>query len=352
MEQVHGNFEFKPQNPEADIKAQKNADAFMQMAEDIENMAEAQPEQKTVNTKDSFDKIEAQKVKNSLPNIGPKYLSALESVLTIADIRSIEAQLPILKCKVEVSPLTGQEEQALRSSSVSPESFLKKLNELVYNHTTFSDREFTSFNDFLSSIYPPDKSILIWALMSASYLVLPTMEKECESCSQKYVIEGSPEELIHEDTLTKIWEHSDGPSVFTTTQYALDGQLGFEIGMPSERDRLVLAGMINPEKAKDNISKTGGLMSYADNLVFFTKAIMVGKDGDRIVLTNMQQDIYPFLHNLPPKISDAIKGSMDLSIFDEYMPKFYLDSRCDHCANQEKISIDPEIAFFRKAISL
>jgi hypothetical protein len=356
------NFKYEPQDTEARLSAQRNADAFLQMADEINNTTSTGssfdqptqeiPEQRTINTKETFDRIEHAKMKNAIPNIGPKYLEALDRTLSIADIRSIEAELPVLKCKVIVSPLTGQEEQALRSASVSPASFLKKINELLFNHTKFENIEFTSFDNFLSELYPPDKSILIWALLSASYLVLPTMEKECASCGEKYLVDGNPEDLVHDDTLENIWDKPEPPATYVETQYALNGQLGFEIGMPSERTRLILSSMINPEKAKANIDKTGSLMSYADNMVFFTRAVMVGGTDERIVLTDMKQDIFPFLHNLPPKISDAVKNTMDLNIFNRYMPTFYLNTTCSSCLEKEKIIVDPEISFFRKTISL
>jgi len=348
--QQGGDFVYNPQDTEAELRQQRNADAFLQMADELSQPEEPRA-QRTVNVKEERSRLEQAKVRSAVPTMGPKYLSALDSVVSMADIRSIEAQLPILKCKVEVSPLTGLEEQALRTAAVSPASFLKKINELLFNHTKFSDREYTSFNTFLTELYPPDKSILIWALLSASYLVLPTMEKVCSACEETYIVDGNPEELVHDDTLKNIWDHEDTPDAYVETQYALDGHLGFEIGMPSERDRLVLTEMINPEKAKENLSKTGGLMSYADNMVFFTKAIMVGQTDDRIVLTDTKQDIFPFLHNLPPKISDAVKNNIDLDIFNKYMPEFYLNTVCSHCLEKEKIVVDPEIAFFRKAIS-
>jgi len=281
---------------------------------------------------------------------GPKYMDALQHVLEVADIRSIETELPILRTKAEIKPLTGEEEIALRSAAVSPETFLKKLDEILFKHTTFSNFEFASYQEFLSNLFPPDKSMLIWALMTASYLVLPTLEKECESCKQNYLIDANPADMLHQDSLPKVWDKELPPSEYREIQPVLDGYMIFELGMPSEKDRLVITKLVNPAEAKENLERTGGLLSYADNLSFFVKTIVVGDGPDRIVLTDVIQDIHPFLKQLPPKIADAVRNEVDVSVFDEYLPRFYLKTTCTHCGHKEEIDLDPEIAFFRKTV--
>jgi len=366
------NYEFKPSQETAEFKNQKNAEAFLKMAdeisaeEDVQSMPdldalEEMPQTHQARASASIDMrarqeaeqrlTQKEQIQSGLPQ-GPKYMDALKHIIGVADIRAIETELPILRTKVEVSPLTGAEEMALKTAAVSPDSFLKKINELLFNHTKFQDHDFVSFNDFLSSLYPPDKSVLIWALLTSSYLVLPTMEKKCEKCGEKYILEAGPADMLHQNSITKIWDNSLPISQYTEVQTILDGYITVELGIPSEKDRLVITNVINPEQAKSNIQDTGSILSYMDNLVFFTKAIIVGEDQDKIVLTDVIQDIYPFLKNIPPKISDAVKNQIDLSIFDEYMPKFYLIGKCNSCGATEEIPVDPEISFFRKAISL
>jgi hypothetical protein len=354
--------EFKPENAEAKLRSQRNAEAMLNLADEItqefgqapdsQPQLEPEPEEKIIRTKERVKASTAREQAKSRLPMGPKYMEALNHVTSVADIRAIESELPILKTKVEVTPLTGAEEQALKTAAVSPESFLKKLDELLFYHVKFQNIKFESYNQFLSNLFPPDKSILIWALLSATYLVLPTMEKECESCGESYLVDATPSDLIHDDTITKIWDSELPPSEDRVIQSALDGYLVFELGMPSERDKLVVAKLLNPEQAKDNISQTGGLLSYTDNLIFFTKTIIVGEGDERIVLTDLIQDIAPFLRNLPPKVADAVKNQIDLDLYGDYMPVFYLNTTCTKCGNQERIDVDPEIAFFRKAVSL
>jgi len=341
--------EFKPTNVDAEISARKSADAFLQMAEEIS--AGELPN----NDPEPQEEVQLQKPKparNKGLNIGPKYLEALDHVTQVADIRAIEVQLPILGVKAEVLPLTGKEEQALRTAAISPESFLQKMDEILYAHTKFNQEGYQTYSEFLNALYPPDKSMLLWALLSASYLVLPSMEKICEVCEEKYVVEVSPSEMIQEDTLTKGWDKELPPSEYTISNRVLNGYLTVEIGMPSELNRLVISKGLTPDAAKDNIAKRGNIMSYVDNLVFFTKKLIIGEDQDRIILEDIFQDVYPFLNNVPPKVLDAIKNEVDLEFFDDYMPNFYIRTKCSHCGAEEKITVDPELAFFRKTLSL
>jgi len=362
MEEITPGFgmpKLESEDIELKLRSKKNAEAMLNLADEItsemsgeEQSPHPKVEEKVIRTKERVQESTAREQAKSRLSMGPKYMEALSHVSSVADIRSIETELPILKVKVEVSPLTGSEEQALKTAAVSPESFLKKLDELLFHHTKFQNVRFESYNQFLANLFPPDKTMLIWALLNATYLVLPTMEKQCESCGEMYLVDAAPSELIHEDSITKIWDSELPPTEDRIIQSALDGYLVFELGMPSERDRLIVTKLLNPEQAKENINQTGGLLSYTDNLIFFTKAIVVGEGDDRIVLTDLIQDIAPFLRNLPPKVADAVKNQIDLDMYSEYMPEFYLNTTCRHCGNKERIDVDPEVAFFRKAVSL
>lgn len=363
-------------DPLSEIRAKQNAELFVQMAEELTNQEQPQPtvrqdlggkrqpaDEETIeplqrpnpemvrrNLAEKETSLQ-EKTKASLP-MGPKYLSALDHVLEVADIRSIEVELPMLRTKAEVRPLTGEEEIALKTAAVSPASFLKKMDEILFTHTKFADKHYEAYTDFLSDLYPPDKSMLIWALMTASYLVLPTLETTCDACGESYFIDAAPSDMLHEDSIEEIWNEPVSVKDYVEIQTILGGYITFELSMPSEKDRLVITGLINPDKAKENAKKTGGILSYTDNLVFFTKTITVGKGDDRIVMVDVVQDIYPFMKNLPPKVADAVKNEIDVTIFNKYMPNFYINTVCKHCGNKEVVAIDPELAFFRKALSV
>lgn len=283
--------------------------------------------------------------------LGPKYLSALDKVNSMADIRSFSTQLPIIGGTATVSPLTGAEEQVLRTSSTDPEGFLTSINKIIYDHTTFSNATFDSFEDFLAKFYPQDKSLLIWALLAASYSNLPAMQKRCGKCQEVYEVNLKPEDIMKADGLPSMWEEDKAPEDFRVIKTILDGSIIFEIGLPSEKDRVLLSSLYNAEQVKKNIEQTGTVLSYVDNLTFFIKRVIIkDPDGD-IILSNILQDIYPFMKNLSPKVKDLVQNAIDLKEFDKYVTDFYEILTCDHCGARERIEMVPEVEFFRKALS-
>ncbi len=358
-EQTQPNlFDTIPEINDQERQTQRTTEAFLDMANNIPEQPEPEvvptqpaPAKPSASLDNSLNRVDKARMDTG-PVLGPKYLEALNQLDVINDTKAISVQMPMNMQKVEMTAITGAEEQSLKTASVAPESFLKKLNELLYNHTIFLDDSRPTFNEYLSNIYPPDKAALIWGLMSASYVVLPELERECEVCAENYVVKSAPADLIHEDTFKRIWDQELSPADYTVTQSAFDGFVTFEFGIPTERDRIIITGMLHPETLKDNIAKSGTLLTQLDMLVYFTRSITVGEPGHQTILTDLAQDIYPFIQNLSPKVADGIRSSTDLSIFDEYMPEFYIESTCDHCGAPQRVEVDVELMFFRKSISI
>ncbi len=331
-------------------QTKRSAEAFLETASGIpEEMLNREPQRQS--EPQNPTPVEKSRVSSGL-NLGPKYLDALSQLKTLEDTRAISVQLPMSLKTVEMTAITGVEEQALKTASVAPETFLKKLNELLYTHTTFMNGDKPTFSEFLDGIYPPDKAALIWGLLSSSYVVLPELERECTSCGSNYLIKSTPKELIHEDTFQKIWDHELSPAEFTVKQEAFNGYVTFEFGVPTEKDRIVITSLLQPEDIKNNVSKEGTILTQLDMLTFFTRSITVGDPGEETVLTDLTQDIYPFVRNLSPKIADGIRSEIDLSIFDEYMPNFYIETPCTHCGVTQKAEVDIELIYFRKSLSV
>ncbi len=334
-------------NPLKGLRDQTGTENFMNTASGIpdEMLRREIPQQEKLN------EIDKARVAPRL-NLGPKYLEALSQLDTINDTKAISVQLPMSLKKVEMTSITGVEEQALKTASVAPETFLKKLNELLYKHTVYTDGSKPTFSEFLDGIYPPDKSALIWGLLSSSYVVLPELERECTSCGESYIIKSTPNELIHADTFKKTWDKPVSPSEYTVRQETFSGYITFEFGVPTEKDRIIITSLLQPENVKNNVANEGSILSRLDMLTFFTRSISVGNPGEETILTDLTQDIYPFLKNLTPKVADGVRSEIDLSMFDEYMPDFYIESDCKHCGIPQKVEIDVELIYFRKSLAV
>lgn len=284
--------------------------------------------------------------------IGPKYLNALERVNSISNLKSIEVQLPIIGGTAFVSPMTSKEEQELRTARVSTNGFLDKITELLYKHTKFKDKEYDSLGSFSRDLYTSDKSMLVWAIMAASYSKLPTIARACENCGSTIEAKLDPGDVLKEDGLPKLWDKDVPPSEYTITKSIMDGAITFELSMPNDAERSELSTLFAPSTTKKNIAETGDIFSYYVNLIFFIKKVQIKGEDEDIILTNRIQDIYPFMQELNPKVKDIIMGEINIDEFEEYIPKFYEDVPCPSCNNLERFYVYPEIEFFRKALSI
>jgi hypothetical protein len=353
MEINENSLNFKNTTPK---RVEQKAEAFLNLAdlEDNASMLNTQeiPTEKVEQPAPQAPApTERELVRNSL-NLGPSYLTALDIINSKADLRAFETDLPIMNISARVSPLTGREEQSLKSASSTVDKFLMELNKVLFKHISFDGRTFTNMDEFLGNIFPPDKNMLVWALMMSSYLSLPEMEGKCEKCSENFIIDMTPQDLIHDDSLPELWDKSVPASEYSEIQTTMNGYLTFEISLPSEKKRLIVTSLLESSQAKDNLKEKGNLFDSVNTLAYFIKSITVGEDENRVVLTDIGQDIIPFLKNLPPKITDAIRSDIDISVFDKYMPNFYLNAECKHCNHINQIKIDPEITFFRKTIHI
>ncbi len=289
------------------------------------------------------------------PGTRPAFMDALDKVSKLANINSQETDLVIVREKVEVMPLAGDEEQALKTGNVTLSKFIKNFNQLLFDKLKLQDdTQFKDYETFLKLLTPQDKALLIYAFSLSSFKKLGTIGKICEHCDQEFPVDVIPEELWHDDSAPAAWEHGDNPFDYRVPQVFLDGALEIYFKLPTEYDRIQLMDMLE-NNIKDNLDATGSTFSVLDTIAFFCDKIIIidaDKKGKNTELTNLTEEIFPFLHNLPAKIKDDVYEIVDLEIFDKYMPNLYQKARCSRCHKENKVSVNIETEFFRKAVLL
>jgi len=281
----------------------------------------------------------------------PAYMNALDKISTLANVGVQETDLVILKGhKAILAPLTGAEEQELKSANVNMLTFLKAFDKILYVKLINKEElGIKTFEDFVKKLTPQDKTLMVLALSLSSFSKLGFVNTVCTNCGNEYPVEVKPEELWHEDSLETVWDKEEDPFEYTETQKFLDGNLIFDLGLPTEDVRLQVMQQVlkkNPEDTE---------LTIMDTVAFFIKRITIKdgiKKGKNLVLEDIKKDILPFLQDLPTKVKDLILNDIDLTIFDKYMPKLYQESRCTRCTTINKTDINIENEFFRKALQL
>jgi len=287
----------------------------------------------------------------------PAYLEALDIVTEVAKVGIQETDLIILGEKVLLSPLTGDEEQVLKSGNVSLNTFIKQFNKILFSK--IENREETSFTDyetFLKLLTPQDKAMLIFALSLSSFQNLGVVGAKCNKCETEYPAEIIPEQLWHPDSVPTQWDKVDSegniinPFEYSEIQEFLDGKLQFELCLPTEFNRIKIMDLMEKNGSQNPEVDDAGIFKVIDTISFFTKRIIIKKGKKSTVLEDLETEIYPFLHNLPGKVKDIIFDEIDLTLFDKYMPKLYQESRCSKCGTINKLDVNIERDFFRKAL--
>lgn len=285
----------------------------------------------------------------------PAFMDALDKVSKLANINSQETDLVIVREKVEVLPLAGDEEQALKTGNITLSTFIKNFNKLLFSKLKLQENtQFKDYETFLKLLTPQDKALLIYAFSLSSFKKLGTVGKICEHCEQEFPVDIIPEELWHKDSAPKAWDKGENPFDYRVPQVFLDGALEIYFKLPTEFDRIRLMDMLE-NNIKDNLETSGSTFSVLDTIAFFCdKIVIIDADGKgkNQELTDLTEEIFPFLHNLPAKIKDDVFDSVDLEIFDDYMPNLYQEAKCTRCHKNNKVIVNIETEFFRKAVLL
>jgi len=286
----------------------------------------------------------------------PSFVKALNKINSLSNINAQETDLVILKEKVSVSPITGKEEQILKTGNVTLNTFIKNFNKLLYDKCQFpAGSKITSYEVFLEKLTPQDKALLIYALSLSTFENLGTVGHICEHCEEKFPVDIKPEELWHDDSVPAPWDLTKGkksPFDYICTQKLLGGNLIFNLKLPTEKDRLKLMDFLEG-KIEKNMESNNGIFGIIETISFLTSSIIVpNDDGEDEVLEDLENEIIPFLQNLPFKIKDIVLNEIDLTIFDKYMPKLYQIASCTRCHKSNKIPVNIETSFFRKSLLL
>ena len=286
----------------------------------------------------------------------PNYLKALDRLSVYSNINSQETDLVILKEKVVVSPLTGKEEHILKTGNVTLNTFIKNFNKLLYEKCEFSKKsKIKDYDTFLKYLTPQDKALLIYSLSLSTFENLGTVGHICEFCEEKYPVDIKTEELWHDNSAPAPWDLTKGkvsPFEYINTQKLLDGNLIFNLKLPTENDRIKLMDFLEG-KIDQNMDENKGIFGIVETISFLTSSIIVpNENGEDEILEDLEKEILPFLQNLPFKIKDIVLDEIDLTIFDKYMPKFYQSAVCTHCHKNNNIPVNIETSFFRKSLLL
>lgn len=285
----------------------------------------------------------------------PQAASALSALQNLAGTREVEVELPILRTKAIVKPVNGSEELRLRTMKASGAAFINSFNKLIFEHTTFEGVKFNDLPDFEKHLTPPDKALLVYALLDATFSKLPEKVITCPYCGTTDNHSPSPSAIFHPDTIPSVWKETlDFP------EFEISSELvpGFTVvyAMPTEEDRVKILKQKENSEMRDSIEQDGDVLSALELFCIYIKRLEI-KDGEsEFILTDKIVDIIPTVKTMPLDLQSKLLEDNSLAPLIEYTPNFYLDISCSNINCPEKHfkweGISPEQDFFRKALSV
>ena len=285
----------------------------------------------------------------------PQAASAISALQVLAGTRSVEVELPILKTNVVVTPITGSEDLKLRTMRSSGATFIKNFNTLLFEHSIFKDIKFSGIDDFQSHLTPPDKAMLVYALLGSTFSKLPEKVITCPACKQQNNYSFAPNAMLHSDTLTRKW---DLPQEFT--DYLIESEIvsGFKVfyAMPTEMDRLAILEAKSNSSMRDSVDVDNDILSAIELFCIYIKRLEIKNGDDVIILTDKLFDIIPTIKGMPLDLQTTLLDDLSVAPLVEFNPNFYLNIKCpnDKCTKPDFVwsNVNPEQDFFRKALSV
>ncbi|RLA81871.1 MAG: hypothetical protein DRG78_08470 [Epsilonproteobacteria bacterium] len=282
--------------------------------------------------------------------------NALNALTILAGTREVEVDLPILKIKAMVKPILNSEELKLHTMKASGSTFIKSFNKVLFEHTTFTEVKFQNLSDFEKHLTPPDKSMLVFAMLDATFSKLPEKIITCPGCGKTDNYSPNPSELMHSDTIPKIWNNEVDFDKFEIVSEIVPG---FKViySMPSETDRIAILEAKENSEMRDSLNNNGDVLSSLELFSIYIKRLEI-KNGEEedIILTDKVNDIVPTVKGMPLELQSQLLDDISVAPLVEFTPHFYLDINCSNVGCELKQfkweGVNPEQDFFRKALSV
>jgi hypothetical protein len=280
---------------------------------------------------------------------------ALSALANLAGTREVEIDLPILGTKVFIQPVNGSEELRLRTMKASGAEFVKSFNRVIFAHARFEGLKFDSVEDFEDHLTPPDKAMMTFALLDATFAKLPEKMIKCPACGTADTHSPEPLSLMHPDTISKTWDNEIG---FESYELASEIVPGFTVfyGMPTETERIQIITSKENSDMRDDIEEVGDVLSAIELFSVYIKRIEILNEGELFELSDKVKEVIPTIQKMLMELQAKLLADETIVPLVEFTPSFYLDIKCSNlgCSKPDFKwdNVNPEQDFFLKALSV
>jgi hypothetical protein len=302
-----------------------------------------------------------------------KIFHALNVLASSLEIEPLEIYLPGFKKKAIVYPLTSEDELFLNTARLSFETFMTKVNKIIFEKLELDGKKatelFPSLEIFLQYLLPIDRALIIFGIIKVSFDSLSPSEFICQNCGESFIEELNVLnlEIEYDPEAVKNLKKIDFYSLKEEIE-AVPNTLRITLGFNPEDIRLKIMELENDQSLKSNINNNN-ILSFINNVLYFLKKIEI-LQGKKVIETFEMPEFLPdddeetlefkekqfkelvtFLYKMPLKIQDALLQRINIESLEKFIPKFLFKLPCPFCGKINDQVISPEIEFFRKTLS-
>ena len=299
-------------------------------------------------------------------------MSILENAL---EIEPLEIYLPGFKKTAIIQPLTSKDELFLNTARLSFETFMLKINSLIFNKLVIDNKPaktyFSDLDNFLRYLLPVDRALIIFGIIKVSFDGLSSNEFVCEKCGESFIEELQVVnlELNYNSKIAKTLKKTDFYNLKEEIE-VIPKTLKLTLGFNSEDIRLKILELEDDDNVKSNVMDNT-ILSNINSILYFLKKVEIIEKNKVVESFNMPEfrsndtneiieeknkefeEMISFLYNLPLKVQDVLLNKINNNVenLERYIPKFIFKLVCPYCGKINEQIISPEIEFFRKTLS-
>jgi len=246
-----------------------------------------------------------------------------------------EVITPQTKNSFFVRSLTVQEEEHLKGSLVTPTKVTDHLNQCLFDLLVKKPDKIKDFSSFLKSVTLKDRDALLYGLYHITYEEIRNYDITCSACQKDYSVSTKASDtfdiLPYEGKEPILSKRTSVPLKLTTGVTAI-------IKQPTLFDEV--------EALRELSSRPGSTIDVITDILIIDQFTQTGEAEKEPVIYDDRVDILDAYLSLPSKDKKLIFETYKEE-FGKYAVSLKMRSFCQHCSNEEVITINMVNNFFR-----
>lgn len=250
-----------------------------------------------------------------------------------------EVITPHTQHRLLIKSMLVQQEEALKSSSLSTTKMLDLINKTVYDCLDSREAPFDTVDGFMKNLTLADREALIYGLIVSSYGEEQDFNVTCNACSKNFTEKAS----LTQNVDIKLYEDKE-PILKKKVDVTLPvSKYTVQLQMPTLWDEYVFANSrgVSPD-----------VLRKADDYLVVKQlnipAVVDPKKPDEVktLAINNIFEIYSYMRNMSPRDRKTIYSAWKEN-FGEYGLKIVIGTVCPHCGNRSDMYISMINELFR-----